>query len=407
MPVSEPPRVLITNAEERSMLAACRSLAAADYRVSAAAFSGFAATHGSRACGKRLRLTDPARDGEQFSEELARELAGGRYAVLLPGSDRALLAISHWRGRLQGLVRIGLPTPAALARSLDRQALATAAASAGLCPPQSIRCTGTAQVLAAARELGFPVIVKSLHTVELIDSSVRQAPPSRRCATESELPATLSGHRDTVLVQRAEQGIPLSCAGVLAGGSLLAVAVARYRRTWPPEAGNVAFGETVDPPGALVEMVRELVREIGWEGVFELELIQTTDGRLVPIDLNPRPYGSMALAVAAGAPLPAIWCDWLLGREPRAVAARPGVRYRWEDAELRHLAWQLRHRHYRAAARVAQPHRHVAHAHFQLSDPLPLLLRAVYAARAHRRARHAPASFHPTPTPSHRGQRPP
>jgi predicted ATP-grasp superfamily ATP-dependent carboligase len=409
MPAQASPRVLLTNAEERSMLAACRSLSAAGYAVSAAAFSRFAAAHGSRCCAERLRITDPAVDGERFIEDLARELAADRCAVLLPGSDRALLAISHWRERLEGLTRIGLPEPALLARALDREVLAVSAAAAGLSPPQSIRCTGPEEAIAAARTLGFPVILKSLHTVQLSGATVQQAPPSRRSATETELAAAIPAHEDTFLVQRTERGAPLSFAGVVAGDRLLAVAVARYRRTWPPDAGNVAFAETVDPPATLPEMVRELVVDIGWQGIFELELIETDDGRFVPIDLNPRPYGSMALAVAAGAPLAAIWCDWLLGREPRAVRARPGVRYRWEDADLRHLAWQLQRGNYRAAAHVLRPRRHVVHAHFQLADPLPLLMRALYVTRARRRAGGSPRPrpHVPQPPPSHDGQLPP
>lgn len=409
MSVHTPRRVLLTNGEERSMLAACRSLDAAGYQVSAAAFAPFAAAHGSRCCTERLRITDPAVDGERFIEDLARALAARPYAVLLPGSDRALLAISHWREHLEGLTRIGLPAPELLARALDREVLASAAAAAGLTPPESIRCAGPQEGIAAARTLGFPVILKSLHTVRLSGSTVQQAPPSRRCATESELAAAMSAHQEPFLVQRTERGAPLSCAGVIAGGRLLAVAVARYRRTWPPDAGNVAFAETIDPPPTLPETVRELMIDIGWEGIFELELIQTDDGRLVPIDLNPRPYGSLALAVAAGAPLAAIWCDWLLGREPRVVSARPGVRYRWEDADLRHLTWQLQRGHLRAAAHVLRPHRRVVHAHFQLADPLPLLMRALYVARASTRTADVPR---PQPhvlqaPPSHKEQPPP
>ena len=97
--------------------------------------------------------------------------------------------------------------------------------------------------------------------------------------------------------------------------------------------------------------MRRLLIAIGWEALFEVELIQSGPEEFVPIDLNPRPYGSMALAVAAGAPLVPIWCDWLFGRNPRPVRALAGHRYRWEDGDLRHLLWQLRHGNYRPDGR--------------------------------------------------------
>ena len=128
-------------------------------------------------------------------------------------------------------------------------------------------------------------------------------------------------------------------------------------------------------------MVQRLLTAIGWEGIFELELVQVGPEQFVPIDLNPRTYGSMALASAAGAPLATIWCDWLLGRSTSPARARPGGRYRWEDGDLRHLAWQVRHRHFRAAMSPLRPHRGVVHSHFKLTDPLPLLVNGLHLAR--------------------------
>ena len=118
----------------------------------------------------------------------------------------------------------------------------------------------------------------------------------------------------------------------------------------------------------------------------ELELIQADapgEREYVPIDLNPRPYGSLALASAAGAPLAAIWCDWLLGRGSRTarnrpVRAQPGIRYRWEDGELRHMCQELRNGRRRSALAPLRPRRGVTHAHFQSSDPLPLIARGLY-----------------------------
>ena len=403
---TEPTRVLVTNAEERSILAACRCLHAAGYEVGAVAFRPLAPTHASRGCDERLRMTDPLQDGERFVEDLRRQLTRRQYAVLLPGSDRALLAISRGRERLEGLARIGLPAPASVERSLDREVMAETAAAVGLSPPESIRCTSLEEARTAARTLGFPVILKSVRIVDQFGPAIHQTRPSLRIATEDELAERVPGHDGAFLVQRAESGPTLSVGGVTAGGRLLGVAMARYRRTWPVEAGNVAFSETIAPPPQLEEMVQALVAGVGWEGIFELELIQAAGDRFVPIDFNPRPYGSMTLAVAAGAPLAAVWCDWLLGRDPQPVRARPGYRYRWEDADLRHLLWQLRNGNFRAAAEVARPRRRVAHAYFRITDPLPLLMRGLGMARG-RAERGTPTIDPETPAPKSNDEPPP
>ena len=133
--------------------------------------------------------------------------------------------------------------------------------------------------------------------------------------------------------------------------------------------------------------------ELGWQGIFELELMRRPDGSFASLDLNPRPYGSIALAIRAGADLPAIWAAWLLGERPPYAVARPGVRYRWEDAEIRRVVWELRRGHLAEAAHVALPRRRVVHPHFQWNDPGPLLARGAYfAGRALSRARKAAAA---------------
>jgi predicted ATP-grasp superfamily ATP-dependent carboligase len=182
------------------------------------------------------------------------------------------------------------------------------------------------------------------------------------------------------LVQRyVKDALVLSYAGVMAEGRLLALTACRYHRTWPPPAGSVASGETIVPDQRLVERLVALLRSIGWQGIFEAELVVNAAGEATLSDLNPRIYGSLALSIAAGANLPAIWCDWVLSRETEYTVARPGVRYRWEDAELRHALWQLRHGRLKSAARALRPSsRATIWAHFRRDDPLPLLARGLF-----------------------------
>jgi predicted ATP-grasp superfamily ATP-dependent carboligase len=107
--------------------------------------------------------------------------------------------------------------------------------------------------------------------------------------------------------------------------------------------------------------------------MFELELLEA-GGDLALIDVNPRMYGSLSLAIAAGANLPAIWCDRLRDRTGPLVVAEPGHRYRFEAAEANNVLARLRERRWRDAAAIALPRRTVVHAIFNLRDPAPFLI---------------------------------
>ncbi len=177
-----------------------------------------------------------------------------------------------------------------------------------------------------------------------------------------------------------------------AGDRLLAIAFSRYARTWPPEGGPVSSSCTETPPEDLVRRVDALIRVLGWQGIFELELIERADGGFAAIDFNPRLYGSIALAERAGAPIPAVWCDWLLKGEVDECAARPGVFYRWEEAETRNALRRLRTGRIRDALTVLRPRRPLARAYFRWSDPAPamaMLMRMVKSRRADRRSARA------------------
>jgi predicted ATP-grasp superfamily ATP-dependent carboligase len=380
-------RVMITSAQERFALAACRSLAAAGYRVSAVADVTPAATHWSRCCERRFVLVDPKEDADEFVDGLAAILAREAHAVLLPATDAALLAVSSRRDRLEPLVRLGLPPHDVVVAATDKVRLVEAARAAGLDAPATVVCETPADGRRAAGSIGYPVVVKPRCTAFEAEGRVRQR-GSVLVAEPAQLDGQLEAFGRPYLVQRAQRGAVWSVAGVRTAEGLPAFAVARYVRTYPPEAGNVAFAETVEPPAGLRDRVEVFLSELGWEGIFELELIRDEDGRFQAIDMNPRLYGSLALATRAGAPLAVVLCDWILGRPLRPVTARPGVRYRWEDADLGYALSQLRRRRLRAAAAALRPRHDVAHAHFRLADPGPLAARAIVVGRrALRRAR--------------------
>lgn len=380
------PWVLVTDAEERSVLAACRGLAAAGYRVSTVSEERFALGHWSRSSDERITLAGPRTDPESYVERLSQVLRRRRYDVVMPGTELSLLLISERRALVEPYASLGLPPHEVVLRALDKPLLHRQAAAVGLAPPRSVVCSSDEEALAAARELAFPLIVKPARSVARADGLMRQ------------LKAQVVGDATLFKATIAAVGVPftlqeyvpettiLSCAGVRVDGRSSGLTFARYARTYPPQVGNAALAITIASPQPLVQQVEELLGLIGWRGIFELELLELDDNRFGVIDFNPRPFGWMALAIGAGANLPALWCDHVLRRHNvPSNGARAGIYYRWEEADILNALAQLRRGRLRCAGAVLRPHRRVVHAQFRINDPAPLVARMLLLAQKARR----------------------
>jgi hypothetical protein len=82
-----------------------------------------------------------------------------------------------------------------------------------------------------------------------------------------------------------------------------------------------------------------------WRGLFMVELLRDPDGKLWFVELNGRPWGSMALARRQGLEYPAWHIELALDEHSSAgLAAAPvgGVVCRNVGRELMHLAFVLR-----------------------------------------------------------------
>jgi predicted ATP-grasp superfamily ATP-dependent carboligase len=385
------PGVLLTDAHARSTVGACECLARNGYRVGASTSDPPAPGQRSRHISGRFTLCDPREDPRLFAEQVAATALEGRFATVLPGSDASLLALSNHREVFDDGVRLGLPPREAVDRCVNKLTMLDDAARVGLASPESIPCSDAEEASAIAARLGYPVLLKPRQTVFDDGGALKQ------CQTfiaedETALRGALPGFGLPCLLQRFERGGVVSIAGVATGERLLAIAFSRYARTWPPQAGPVSASRTEAPPEELVRRVSALIRALGWQGIFELELIERADSGFAAIDFNPRLYGSISLAARAGAPIPVVWCRWLLDEEVEACEASPGVYYRWEEAEIRNALKALRSGRIRDVLSVLRPRWPLARAYLRWTDPAPavvMLMRMLKSRRADRRSAKA------------------
>jgi len=329
----------------RAALSAVRALAGTRYRPVVTVSGPRSLAASSRWCTRAVPVPSGGKPG--YAEALRAHVRDTDYAAVLPASDVALVALRD---------------PSAVL--VDKQQLEERVAEAGLrgLPGEVFDSLG--ELHRAADRLGYPAVVKSVLKSGLgnLQAVKVSGPDDVRAIGEAPGP---------LLVQPFIPGHLRAVSGVSWGGRLLAVCHQEYVRTWPPRAGVAAAASTVDGDTAIGRKTEDALTRLLVEhnGVFQVQLL----GEHV-LDVNPRVYGSMALAVAAGANLPLLACDAASGRFPAdVVRARPGARYRWLEGDLRNLADGLRRREVgpRQAVTRLVPRRGTAQSVESLRDPGP------------------------------------
>lgn len=370
---------LVTDAHLRSVVAGLRALGRDGVPVVALAPGRRAAGLWSRhACERRVGpgvVSDPA----GYVEAIERAARDRGRLVAYPGWERALQAVLDARARLPDDIVLPYPDNASVAALRDKRRLAELAAGSGVEPPRTL-AQATAGELRTST-VGVPCVVKPATSVAALESA-------HVVSGEEELRALLEPlpEREPLLVQERVRGA-LGAVALVIGrdGRLVARFQQSAERTWPAEAGVSALAVSVAPDESFVSRLVGMLAGAGYWGLVQLQFLQTDSDRVL-IDANPRFYGSLPLALAAGVNLPAAWHAVAVDDPtPRPGPYRVGVRYRWLEADLVAAA--------RGEGRRLLPSRRrpAAGAMWASDDPLPGAALAVDAvwSRIRRRLPHA------------------
>lgn len=364
-------RVLVTGGEFTGALAAVRALAAARYEpwVAASDLGAYAAR--SRAAFGVIRVPSSADDPDGFIEKLRSASEARHFSAMVAGSERDLLAIARCRQRL-GDLAMGTPERATVLAITSKSTVNRTASEVGLKIPPTVETDRDG--LSNGSSFPGPLVVKPMRSeLESTGGGLMHLTPHRvnTPAEMGRLVPTLIG--DRWLIQPCIEGKLGAICGVAWQGTVVSAVHQVTERIWPTDIGISAYARTVPRDQELEAGVARLVSALGWSGIFQAQFIHTERGSFL-IDLNPRIYGSLALAIAAGVNLPAILVALLAGETVHASPYRVGVRYRTEQ-DIRALFHLGRTGELAAASRGLIPKRRTAHAVVSLKDPLPAMSR--------------------------------
>jgi predicted ATP-grasp superfamily ATP-dependent carboligase len=363
-------RVLVLDSNAgRGCLAAVRGLARGGWTVGVATPARTGLPSLSRFARHRHLLPPVTAGVEPYVQAVCELVARRGYSLVFACSDAEVLALSERRESIPACIPYA--SHPAVVRAIDKDQLGQAARAVGLLtPPQASSARQAAELWGP----GAVIVKESLHGALGADGHVSHVAPEL-CADAQAAERRVSEIRASggaAIVQPALEGRLMAFSSVVdRSGAMLARVQQVAERTYPLAAGLSVRARTVAVDMELAGQVQELLRELGWLGLCELQFLQPAKGQPVLLDLNGRFYGSLALALAAGVNLPDLWARCALGLPGGEVRdGRPDVRYQWMEGDLKAARESSRG----ALADVADCLRYANRAHdsiWSASDPLP------------------------------------
>lgn len=384
--------------EQRAALAIVRSLGRGGYAVHVGSSVPNPLAGGSRRAMSETILPDPLGGTDAYTTAVCKLIAEKHAEILIPVTEASTLALLE-RPELFARVRIPTSDLTHFRRATDKAAVLELACGLGIdVPSQWTTSSETLPHLSIPRNQ-FPLVIKPSRSVVGPEGRRRKVGVSYAHSRE-ELTRAIAEHGPEpvpLLIQNRIEGPGLGVFMLRWGGKVLATFAHRRIREKPPSGGVSVCSESVAAPPELIALSESLLSALDWSGVAMIEYKHDTrSGKTYLMEVNPRFWGSLQLAVDAGVDFPRLLVEVMLGRNVVPVKIwRVGVRSRWRWGEIDCLISRLRHSRrelnlppdapgvFRAALSALTPWWPGTRSDvFRFSDPLPSLREAIAWMRA-------------------------
>lgn len=320
--------VFITDGHWRKTLAAVRALGRTGADVTVGESTRLATAAFSRYCRHVVVYPSPLTRPGAFVSHLERSLARRPYRMLLPMEDETLDIVTRHREVFDRHTFIPAVANATLRLARRKDKILSLAAALGIPTPRTWQVETLEQLDVLKDRLPYPVVIKP-----------RQGAGAEGVAYPRDAAEFVQTYRRTHRTHPfplVQERIPAEGPGygasflMDAGGRVKAAFVHRRLREYPVSGGASTLRESVRYD-AVREMGETLLKALNWFGVAMVEFkLDPRDNTPKLMEINPRFWGSLALAVAAGVNFPHLLLRLARGEDFRPVETyQLGKRCRW------------------------------------------------------------------------------
>jgi predicted ATP-grasp superfamily ATP-dependent carboligase len=351
--------VLVLGTDQRVILAVTRSLGRQALIVDLAWCPADSMAAHSRYASRVHEISPYSPHDGRWKQELLGLLQRETYDLVIPCNDSTLVPLVAHRTDFAGFPQIHLPPDEVFAVVSDKFRTFQLAQSLGVNVPRGRVVDGSANPRELIQAFGLPLVLKPQATVTVETEGMANVVRKVHACSELEIALQEHGARQVLAQENfVGRGVGIEML-VHEGDVLVAFQHARIHET--VEWGS-SYRKSVPVMPQLLEAAQRLMKALGYTGVAMAEFILNPDtGRWVFLEINGRFWGSLPLAVAAGADFPYYLYQMVVeGRRQFSREYRLGVRCRnllldigWMRKRYAVSGWRKLATPFRAAGQLA------------------------------------------------------
>jgi protein-tyrosine-phosphatase len=291
-------KVLVLDGHSKAAAAAVLGLPSA-CELQASAVDEDCVCFASRRIAKRLIQPRTVSGLRDWLETLDRT---ERYDLVIPSTEESLLAVKTQTLEPGLRARTVIPPESALDIALDKQRTLEHAGKLGIPIPHG-RLIFTPDQIPPCNT--WPTVIKPSHTkVAAHDDTLSL--PVRICANPAEREEALADVLpwSPVIEQDFFRGRGFGVEVLFEHGELRWLFAHERIHELPVTGGASSYRRAVDVPEVLRRATIDLLGSLAWHGVAMVEFKVADDGDYRLMEINPRLWGSLPLAIAAGVNFP-------------------------------------------------------------------------------------------------------
>jgi hypothetical protein len=272
------------------------------------------------------------------------DVSNGGNRILFPLDDKAVWLCSGLQ--LEQPWLLAGPQDGAAELALNKHLQFQAAREARFDVPTAILANTADEIFRFSEAESFPVILKSAKPVPTRHGRVVEC-PKWICANRAELDSAVEqwAGRVPILIQKFVSGVGEGVFGLATPEGIRGWSGHRRLRMMNPQGSGSSACVSEEVSDDLKEKAQRLIQNAGWNGLFMIELLRDRSGKLWFVELNGRPWGSMALARRQGLEYPAWQVRMTVNPQSDAGAnstTTPGLVCRHVGREFMHVLFVLK-----------------------------------------------------------------